>query len=385
MQAVISGEARTAFLVNDGQFASISADDPETVRPRSGLDFHRLFQFSKDVSFLEEVTEEEVRQCLDAASRGADVIALVLRLLDPERPSEIRREFADDLGQIIDAAAAGWAERLLLAQCAPVGVDFAGAIALSDNAKCVAFLRRIEAMQPFIEETMSAWSSIPDNLFDGLSARTEFDAVVVREGVFRDFVRAACAETTADAVVSNALALPAARAFPARLQVLAQWRDRLCGQVPPASQRVSLPHGVLRALHSISERLALALAQTLSITARYAFAASQHAPVPAVGNGEWIRIQVPLDQYFRVYLGLPDHLVAPWVNATLSVQRRSDRLRFVLNCPPPHHALAISIANGEPVELDSLHVVAEIEISSATSVTDLQMAIIPFRRETPAN
>lgn len=160
---------------------------------------------------------------------------------------------------------------------------------------------------------------------------------------------------------------------------------RLLGPTSGTEQPVALPRDVLRALQSIPERLALSLAQTLSITAREALAASRRAPVPAVGDAEWKRMQVPLEKYFRTFLDLPDALLSPWVQATLSVHRRRDRLRFVLNSPPSHYALAISVANREPFELDRLRVVAEIEFSSATSVADLHMAIIPFRRETPGD
>ncbi|MEW8346599.1 MAG: hypothetical protein AB2730_20210 [Candidatus Thiodiazotropha sp.] len=385
MQAVISGQARTAFLVDENWLGSIDADDPETISCRSAMDFHRLFQFAEDVIFLEDVTRDDVRKLLNATSRGADVFALVLLILDPEQPLEIRKDASADLGQIMDAEAGHWAERLLLAQYAPSEADFAGAVSLSDDEECVAFLRRLEALQPFILATAAAWSSIPDDMFESLANRTQFDAVMVREGVFRDFVHAACAETNADAVVSTALSLPAARALPNRSRVLSEWRNRLFEALPGTAEPDNLPRVLLRAVQSIPERLALSLAQTLSITARHALAASSHAPVPTVGDVEWRRLQVPLKQYFRTSLVLPDNLLAPWSGATLSVQRRPDRLRFVLNAPPSRQALVISVANCKPVELDQHSVVAEVPLPGNVSVANLRMAIIPFHREPPAN
>jgi tetratricopeptide (TPR) repeat protein len=115
MEAVISGQAGVALLVDGDALSSIHVHDPTTIVARRAGEFHFLFGAASDLVFVEDVSADEVRQTLQAAADGEDVAQLTLLLLAPDRAEEVRRTAAEELAELLTAnpQAAAFSERLL--------------------------------------------------------------------------------------------------------------------------------------------------------------------------------------------------------------------------------------------------------------------------------
>jgi hypothetical protein len=231
MEAVISGQAGVALLIDGKRLSSIHVHAPSQVVPRRAGEFHYLFGAADDLIFLEDVNLDDARRQLTAASDGGDVLQLVLMLLDAERPAEIRREAAAELDEVLasNPQAAEHAERLLLAELLPPTADVEGAKGHHSKGPARQFVRRLWQLQAAIGKTIEAWRSIPETAFstEGDGTRDTVDAVFVREGVWRMFVLAAAGEMEVGAVLSRALNIAAVKSIPIHRPILQLWTDAL--------------------------------------------------------------------------------------------------------------------------------------------------------------
>ena len=209
----------------------MNVNNPSDVAARSPREFPYLFGGADDLFFLEGVEATDVSQQLKAASDGQDVRLLTLLCLDAQRPSDIRRDASIELDEVLleNPGAAAFAERLLLSTPLPQTADLTGAIALSSGGAGRELLERLELFQSFVEQASSAWEAIPERVFsnEGDGRRHVVDGVLVREGVFRSFVRAASGEVSLDVALLEGLANPAVRSLPNYREVLEDWRQNL--------------------------------------------------------------------------------------------------------------------------------------------------------------
>jgi len=231
MEAVISGQAGVALLVDGDSLSSIHVHDPNTPVARRAGEFHYLFGAASDLVFVENISPDEVRQELQAAADGEDVTQLALLLLAPDRSEEVRRTAAEELAELLTAnsQAVAFAERLLLATTLPDDADPAGALRLCSDGPAPDFLVRVERLQPFVRLTQEAWQAIPEEFFGDSpeDCRTTADAIFVREGVVRQFVLAAAGELGLPGVVLSALQIPAVQSFPNHRNVVTRWKSNL--------------------------------------------------------------------------------------------------------------------------------------------------------------
>lgn len=187
MDALISAQASIALLIEGSNLASIHAGSPEGTIPRSAEEAHLLFGDAQDLQVLEGVDRDQVVRRLTLEADSAEALQLCLILLDAELSSEIRSEAAEDLDALLaEGECREGLERILFAHPLPQEADLPGALAYSEQAARVQdFLGQLGDLQPSIIEVHRVWIGVPDSLFENSADRRYFQAVLVREGLFR--------------------------------------------------------------------------------------------------------------------------------------------------------------------------------------------------------
>jgi hypothetical protein len=149
------------------------------------------------------------------------------------------------LAELIDASpeATAYAERILFSIPAPAGTDVRGAIEFAELPAARDLLTRLNRMQPFIRRANHAWAAIPSGMFEpaGQEGRRLAEAILVREGVFRQFVLACAEEMSIDSAVLASLSIPQVRGLSNHRALIQQWSAGL-----KSKEQVRQPSGKSR-------------------------------------------------------------------------------------------------------------------------------------------
>jgi hypothetical protein len=189
MQAVVSGQAGVALLVDGEILSSIHAGRIDEVVRRRQRDIPYLFGDASDLQFVENVDLPDVMQQLETATAKADALHLALILLDSKLSSDTRREAAEELRELmLTEGVTEWVEGVLYARPLPVEADLSGALSCCPgNAEAArSLLLRLSARQREIRLVYSSWEQIPTSLFGSERDRQLALSVAVREGLFRE-------------------------------------------------------------------------------------------------------------------------------------------------------------------------------------------------------
>jgi cytoskeletal protein CcmA (bactofilin family) len=188
VNAVISGQAGVALLVNGAELASIHAGRSGEIVRRSLAEARFLLGDAGDLQFLEDIEIDEVIRRLELASSQMDAFHTALILLDGSLPSETRQIAAEELQELMeDEAVVIFVESVLFAHPLTKDSDLTGALAVC-TARTRGFLHRLASLQGEITEVHQAWESIATPVFGKEEDRKTARAVAVREGLFRDLV-----------------------------------------------------------------------------------------------------------------------------------------------------------------------------------------------------
>lgn len=262
MNAVVSGQAGVALLIDGEQLSSFHAGRPAEITRRSAAQVPLLFGDAKDLQFLEAVELEEVRGRLERASDQVDSLHLTLILLDESLSHDTRRTAAEDLEELL--AVEGnrpFVENVLYAHPLPRGADLAGARAVCPGTANLTrhFLEKLASLQGVIAEVYFAWEQIPEELFDRKRDRSKAQSIAVREGFFRDLVALRAVESVVDSFLRTALLNKPFRRVHNRREILHAWMGPLRSQATePERDEVSL-HAATVAEDTPIERLKLKL------------------------------------------------------------------------------------------------------------------------------
>lgn len=128
MQAVISGRAGVALLLDGQQLRSLHAGAAETVLRRE-REIPYLLGEAADLQFLENVEFPEISDRLELATAQADALHLALILLDPELPQDVRCDAAGELDDLFGIEGVrGGVEAILFSRPLPDEADLRGAL-----------------------------------------------------------------------------------------------------------------------------------------------------------------------------------------------------------------------------------------------------------------
>jgi tetratricopeptide (TPR) repeat protein len=227
MNAVISGQAGRALLVDGDSLQSFDVDDPSSLVPRVPADFVYIFGEMQDLRVIENTDIESVQRELKDDSDCALALELALISLDSELPDDIRQEAIAGLDELLaNDRVPDRLENVLYARPIPEDADLTAALQLSDDASlsCVSsLLRRLEQREPFISEVSEAWDSIPTKVFGDYDQQAEFMRIAVREGLFRTLVIARESQGTTAAFLLSAGLNSSIKQLKNHREVLKQW------------------------------------------------------------------------------------------------------------------------------------------------------------------
>ncbi len=190
MDAVISGRAGRALLLDGDSLKSFDVDDPSKLVPRRQSDVPYLFGETQDLRVLQNTDIESVQRELEHDSDCSCALDLTLISLDAELPDDIRQEALEGLDELLaDSRVVERLENILYARPLPEEGDLEGALRLSNTESLSsALLQRFQECQQLITEVTEAWDTIPTKIFGGYEQQAEFQHVAVREGLFRTLV-----------------------------------------------------------------------------------------------------------------------------------------------------------------------------------------------------
>jgi len=193
MNVAISGQAGFALLFEGAKLYSIHRDNPSERIARHRGSLRLLLNGVDDLEVFEGIDASQAEGELSLASARADALHLVLILLDPTLPDDLRREAAIEVDALFaDERIAAYLEGVLWSHPLPADGDLSGAKLAAEGAspRVLGLLMDFERDQPWIEIVWNAWRDIPDDLFANRQERDRTRALAVRRGLFPRFVRA---------------------------------------------------------------------------------------------------------------------------------------------------------------------------------------------------
>jgi RNA polymerase sigma factor (sigma-70 family) len=237
MNAILSGSAGVAVLVDGGSLFSIDIDRLDEVVPRRPREVPYLLGDAEDQQVVENVDAETVKRLLDEAWRGTETLQLALILMDGDLSDETRALAATELEEALGTKSTQeQVEAVLWSRPLPPAASIEGAMALCERAGATNAKRMFEqvrARQTPIREVWETFEGLPEPLFgDDAGDRARARAGLVREGAFRELV--AAREGGKGGGAAAALLLrPGVRAVRNHRAIMAAW-TRPLGEVRPA-------------------------------------------------------------------------------------------------------------------------------------------------------
>ncbi len=227
MDAIISGSAGVAIIVDGDELASIHSEAVGKRIPRSPADLDFLLGDSRNLEVAEDVSQEYVVEALRRAQDREEALELVLILMDSDLSVEVRQEAADVLESLLESP---WVEEylgaVLYAKELPEGTDIAEAIGhcvSAPSGRIATFLLTLKAEQASISKVRLQWDTIPMESFGARAERESFRAAVVQAGLFRKLVECVASGEGFDGFLFDALVNPAGQRFRNWRVVLRDW------------------------------------------------------------------------------------------------------------------------------------------------------------------
>lgn len=227
MDAVISGRAGRALLLDGDSLESFDVDDPSNLVSRGRTDVPYLFGETQDLRVLQDTTLEAARQELQHDYDSSCALDLTLISLDAELPNDIRREALEGLDELLaDGRIIERLENILYARPLPEEADLVGALELSSGANLSnALLLSFQKRQLLITEVTEAWDTIPTKIFGGYERQAEFQHVAISEGLFRTLVTTRETKGTIATFLLNASLNKSIQQLRNYRQVLQHWTN----------------------------------------------------------------------------------------------------------------------------------------------------------------
>jgi tetratricopeptide (TPR) repeat protein len=227
MNAIISGRAGVALLLDGDSLVSFDVDDLDTLLPRRHSDVRLLFGEAPDLQFIEDIDHGQAASELKRAFDRSSALDLALIILDSELSDEVREEAAEELEQLVsDPQIIESLENVLYGRPLPEAADIAGALKRCDSERTPnlsAALQILEGFQPTIRDVCGAWDELPPQLFGGNEEKNEFQLVAIREGLFRELALKGVGRMGIGQIQMRAGLNPAVTALKNYREVLQQW------------------------------------------------------------------------------------------------------------------------------------------------------------------
>ncbi len=210
MNAIISGSAGIALIVDGKKLFSIDIDRLGELVPRRADEVRFLFGDARDQWFVEKVDADAARRLLEQEWDRAEALAVTMILLDSGLSEETRLQAAYDLEETLRASgSAARLEAVLYARPLPGSADLAGALRFCAQASANAaraLLDGVHARQSAIWEVADAFARLPVEMFGKNDAeRADAQSALVRAGVFWELASARANGQALSAAMATAL------------------------------------------------------------------------------------------------------------------------------------------------------------------------------------
>lgn len=191
MNAIVSGLAGVALLLEEASAASLRVGAGNVATPCQPEDFHLLFGDAGDLQFLEDVDISEVVERLASESTKELSLQLALVFLDSSFSRRTRLSAAEELeGLFRQEVVTDFVNNVFYARPLPEGT------VSSETLECIPkgverfrlFIETLWRNQTHIADIHKAWTIIPLRYFHNEEERSRFQAALVRSGVFRELV-----------------------------------------------------------------------------------------------------------------------------------------------------------------------------------------------------
>ena len=245
MNAVISGRAGLALLIDDESLMSVDVDDLGTAIPRSRSDLRFLLGDATDLVLLENTDQTQIAQRLDLEHNMACALDMTLIALDPGASMDLRVEAIAALDELLaDSRVMERLEFSMYAKPLPDSADLTGALFCTEaTTEARAFFERLEQSQTSIRAVREAWDVLPDRLFgDQATVKFGFHDAVVREGLFRQLVSSYGDQAKVSAFLIEALKNTSIRRVPNHREVIQWWSVPLRNGAREGEQQVDSEH-----------------------------------------------------------------------------------------------------------------------------------------------
>ncbi|MEO5726598.1 MAG: hypothetical protein ABI134_04660 [Byssovorax sp.] len=210
MNAIISGSAGVAVVVDGKKLFSIDIDRLGDLVPRRADEVRFLFGDARDQWFVEKVDADAARRLLEQEWGRAEALAVTMILLDSGLSEETRLQAAHDLEETLGASgSAARLEAVLYARPLPGSADLTGALRFCAQASATAaraLLDGVRTRQPAIWEVADAFARLPDEVFGKNEGdRADAQSALVRADVFRELALARANGQAVSAAIAAAL------------------------------------------------------------------------------------------------------------------------------------------------------------------------------------
>jgi tetratricopeptide (TPR) repeat protein len=188
--AIVSGQAKTALLIDGETLFSFSIDTPEIFTPRRKSDFRFLFGEVTDLRFIQDAKQEDVLKELQSDYDKTCALDLALMLLDVDI-SETKSIIAEALEELLtEENIIIYLESIFYAKPLPPSADTGNALSVCKNVflKTFDWLSTLIDKQDDITWVRTVWDNIATDVFGDEEKRDDFQKVIVHEGILRQLV-----------------------------------------------------------------------------------------------------------------------------------------------------------------------------------------------------
>ncbi len=192
MEALISGQAGVAVLIEGNTATSFSIDEPNVHIPLSTSSVSYIFSHVTDLLKFKGISKDKALSELEVAWGKDRIMQLSLLLLNTEESRDIRISAAESIEEFL---ADRHLEDYLLNRffMAPLPLPVNEALDLvrkSAFSRVFHVLEHVEKHQAQIRRCRSAWNSLPVETFKNPEAKRQFESILVATGAFRHFSEA---------------------------------------------------------------------------------------------------------------------------------------------------------------------------------------------------
>jgi two-component system response regulator (stage 0 sporulation protein A) len=191
MDALISGQAGIAVLIDDDNVFSITLDSGNEMKPCSLSMVPYLFSGVSDAKIIKQITLSETVSQLKVLWQKDRALHLTLILLDSHEELQIRKlAVASLFNLLVNQNIYDFVEKNLYALPLPASSDLLGSIQLiEEDCNLKILFHEIHSNQIYIDICSNAWDKLPTDLFDEICNKNKYRLLMVNENIFKLVVK----------------------------------------------------------------------------------------------------------------------------------------------------------------------------------------------------